>query len=52
LGKVTVGDNGILTVESGKRKKTYAEIVNASTAVEKQNSIIAASRRTANTSPS
>ena len=32
-----VGDNGILTVESGKRKKTYAEIVNAFTAVEKQN---------------
>ena len=47
-----VGDNGILTVESGKQKMTYAEIVNASTAVENQNSIIAASKQTANTLPS
>ena len=46
-----VGDNGKLTVESSKRKMTYAEIVNASTAVESQNSIIAASKRTAINTP-
>ena len=39
-----VGDNGILPVESAKRKLTYAEIVNASSAVERQNKIVAAEK--------
>ena len=41
---VFVGNNGILPVESGKRKLTYAEIVNASSAVDHQNKIVAAEK--------
>ena len=37
----SVGDNSKLPVESRKYKLTYAEIVSASTAVEKQNKLIA-----------
>ena len=40
-----VGNNGNLPVESGKQKLTYAEIVNASTAVDYQNKIIAAKKQ-------
>ena len=36
----SVGDNRKLPVESRKCKLTYAEIVSASTAVEKQNKLI------------
>ena len=36
-----VGDNSKLPVESWKCKLTYAEIVSASTAVQKQNRLIA-----------
>ena len=39
-----VGDNSKLPVESRKCKLTYAEIVSASTAVEKQNKLIAEGR--------
>ena len=39
-----VGDNSKLPVESRKCKLTYAEIVSASTAVEKQNKLIAAGK--------
>ena len=39
-----VGDNSKLPVESRKCKLTYAEIVSASTAVEKQDELIARGR--------
>ena len=39
-----VGDNGKLPVEARKCKLTYVEIVSASSAVEKQNILIADGR--------
>ena len=45
LQTMNVGNNGNLPVESGKQKLTYAEIVNASTAVDYQNKIIAAKKQ-------
>jgi hypothetical protein len=45
----SVGDNSKFTVESGKYKLTYAEIVSASTAAETQNKIIAASEQAVKT---
>ena len=41
---INVGNNGILPVESAKRKLTYAEIVNASSAVGHQDKIVAAEK--------